>query len=323
MVNHGGGVQLFYIDANHQIWEILEVEPSSWITKNVSGATGAPAAVAGSALTGFFDASGVFTHVFYEGTNGHLYELYGDSQQVWHFDDPTSLARGAPVAASGSALTSFIDGGVMHVFYLGTNNNVYELYWTGGTAWHSDDPTSLAGAPAAGSVGSLTSFVGSGVMHVFYLSSQNVHELYWNGVWHTDDPTSLAGAPVDAPGSALTSFVNTSGSGDTGMHVMYLGTNEHVYALHSVPAWGYFDATAASGGVPAASGSHLASFQDTVTGGVRLYFIATNSHVYELYWPSEGAASETDLTVASGAGATAAMGSALAALGGLAMPFAP
>jgi hypothetical protein len=215
-------------------------------------------------------------------------------------------------------LTSFIDGTVMHVFYFGTNNNVYELYWTGGTAWHSDNPTSLAGAPAAGYVGSLTSFIdGSGFMHVFYLSSGHVHELYWTGgsAWHTDDATAQAGAPSNVGGSALTSFVNTSGIGDTGMHVMYLGGNEHVYTLHSTssPTWGYFDATAASGGVPAVSGSHLTSFQDTVTGGVRLYFLGTNSHVYELYWPSEGSASETDLTVTSG-GTTAATASPLAGL---------
>jgi len=202
----------------------------------------------------------------------------------------------------------------MHVFYLGTDNHVHELYWTGGTAWHKDDPTSLAGAPVATSGSALTSFVASGVMHVFYLNSQNVHELYWNGSWHTDDPTSQAGAPLDAVGSALTSFVNSSGKGDTGMHVIYLGTNGHVYALHSTssPVWGYFDATLASGGVSAANGTKLTSFQDTVTGGVRLYFIGQNAHVYELYWPSEGTASETDLTVPSGASEIAAMGSALA-----------
>jgi len=257
--------------------------------------------------------------VFYEGTNSNIYEFYyegSDANNVYTFDDPTSLAGGAPVAASGSALTSFDDAGVMHVFYLGTNNNVYELYWISGTTWHSDDPTSLGGAPVATSGSALTSFIdSSGYMHVLYFSGQNVHELYWDGgsTWHTDDSTTVAGAPVNASGSALTGFDNTSGSGDTGGHVMYLGTNENVYALSSVTAevWHYFDATSSSGGASAASGSKLKSFKDTVTGGVRLYFLGTNSHVYELYWPSEGSASETDLTAASGSGVTAATGSSL------------
>jgi hypothetical protein len=158
-------------------------------------------------------------------------------------------------------------------------------------------------------------------MHVFYLGTNlNVYELYYTGSWHSDDPTSLAGAPVAGTVSGqlspLTSFINTSGIGDTSMHVMYLGTNEHVYALHYLggTSWGYFDATASAGAPAAASGSALTSFQD-LAGGVRTYFLGANSHVYELYWQTEGHASETDLTVASG-GALAASGSALSGVVG-------
>lgn len=310
-------VNFFYFGTAHQLEWLGELGPphNEWDGSCASCDAGAPAAMAGSGLTSFVDPTDEnYIHVFYEGTNGHIYEVYCDcgvSSQTWTFDDPTSLA-GAPVAASGSALTSFDQGGVMHVFYLGANNNVYELYWVSGKSWHTDDPTSLAGAPVATSGSALTSFLdSSGTMHVFYWNSQNVHEVFWNGSWHTDDPSSLAGAPLGAAGSALTGFDNTGSSGDTGMHVMYLGTNEHVYALHATSAWSYFDATAASGGVPAASGSKLASYQDTATGGVRLDFLGTNSHLYELYWPSEGTASETDLIVNSG-GTSAANGSALA-----------
>jgi hypothetical protein len=325
LVDNFNQPHVYYLTTTNQICEILitGISSSGYTGEETipTSINGAPAPIAGSALTAFVDTnsgSSDFIHVFYEGTNGQVYEFYYDGaggKQVYTFDDPMSLAGGAPGATSGSALTGFMQSGVMHVFYFGTNANVYELYWTGGTAWHSDNPTSLAGAPAAGYVGSLTSYIdGSGFMHVFYLSSGNVHELYWTGgaAWHTDDATTQAGAPANVGGSALTSFVNTSGLGDTGMHVSYLGTNEHVYALHSMssPAWGYFDATAASGGVPAVGGSHLMSFRDTVTGGVRLYFIGTNAHVYELYWPTEGTASETDLIAATG-GTVAASGSAL------------
>jgi hypothetical protein len=325
VINSNNEVQVFYISAN-QVYSIYGGPLSGWWGRCITCAAGAPAAASGSALTSFVDQTGPVDHVFYEGTNGHVYELYclcNNTSGTWHHDDPTSLA-GASVAASGSALTSFIDGGVMHVFYLGTNNHVYELYWISGTAWHHDDPTSLAGASVAASGSALTSFVGSGVMHVFYLNEQNVQEqyvqeLYWNGTWHTDNATSQAGVPqyaLAAVGSALTGFVNTSGIGDTGMHVMYEGSNQHVYALHaaSSPAWGYFDATTECGCIAPIGGSTLASFQDTVTGGVRLYFIDGNLHLEELYWPSEVGVfpTETDITVASGSTATAARGSAIA-----------
>jgi hypothetical protein len=327
VINSNNEVEVFWISAN-QVYSIYGGPLYGWVGRCVTCAAGAPEAATGSALTGF-EASG-YTHVFYEDTNGDVNELYclcSNTSGTWIHDNPTSLAGGAPVAASGSALTSFIYTGVMHVFYLGTNNNVYELYWDGGTAWHHDDPTSLAGAPVAISGSALTSFDdGSGVMHVFYLNSENyqelnVQELYWNGgtAWHTDNATSQAGVPLAslaAVGSALTGFVNTSGIGDTGMHVMYLATNGEVYALHAMssPAWSYFDATTSSGGVAAVGGSALASFQDTVTGGVRLYFLDIDNHLYELYWPTEGAATETDLTVASGSTGTQARGSALAAV---------
>ncbi len=131
-----------------------------------------------------------------------------------------------------------------------------------------------------------------------------------NGDWYYDDTTSLAGAPAAVGGSALTSLINTSGVGDTGVHVNYLGTNENVYDLHYTTAWSYFDPTEVAGAPSAASGSGLTSYQDN-NGGIRLYFIGTNSHVYELYWPAQREASYTDLTAASGTGATAGSGSPL------------
>ncbi len=325
IVDNVGVVHVYYETTTNQICEygINGISSAGFTGYNKMPTSGFTQPETGSAITAFVDpTSGTndIVHVFYEGTNGNVYEMFyngsGAINTVYSYDDPTSLAGGAPIAEFDSPLTSFDDGGVMHVFYLGTNDNIYELYWTGGSTWHQDDPTSLAGgAPLPASGSPLRSFVDiSGNMHVFYVNSQNVREVYWTGgsTWHTDDPTTLAGAPVTVTGSALTSFDNASGLGDTGGHVMYLGTNEHVEALNLTPGvWHYFDATSASGGVAAASGSKLASFQDTETGGVRFYFTGTNNHVYELYWATEGTASETDVTAASGSSTTAASGSAL------------
>jgi hypothetical protein len=319
---------VYYLGTNHQVYEIYGTG-TAWVSDDPSALAGAPVAASGSALTSFIDNSNnnSIPHVFYVGTNQNVYELYFTYTTGWHSDDPTTLS-GAPVAAAGSSLTSFLYFFVhsnvlysgMQVFYLGTNQEVYELVWTGGSAWGVGYPSALAHAPLSAPGSALTSFVDESninepIVHAFYLgTNQNVYELYYTTAWHSDDPTTLAGAPVAVSGSALTSFINT-GSGDTGMHVMFLGTNEHIYAMHwSGNLWGYFDATAASKGVPAVHGSALTSFQD-LAGGSRLYFLGTNSHIYELYWPSESAASETDLTSASG-GTVAASGSALAGVVG-------
>jgi hypothetical protein len=301
-------VHVYYLGTNQHVYELYGAG-TTWQSDDPTSSAGAPVAVSGSALTSII-VSGSVIHLFYRGTNQHVYELYG-SGTTWHSDDPTSLA-GAPIAASGSALTSFNDSGVIHVFYLGTNQNVYELYWT--TAWHSDDPTALAHAPVAVSGSALTSFIDSSVMHVFYLgTNQNVYELYWSGgsAWHSDDPTSLAGAPVAASGSALTSFI---GSGV--MHIFYLGTNQNVYELYwsGGSAWHSDDPTSLAGAPVAASGSALTSFQDLL-GGIRVYFLGTNSHGYQLY-DSQSVWSTTDLTTASGASTTPASGSTLTSLVG-------
>jgi hypothetical protein len=360
-----GTRHVFYLDSGGHVHQLYSTA-SGWSNVDVTALTNAPVAESGSALTSVIDSATNYVHVYYLGTNRQIYELYGTGT-AWHSDDPSSLAN-APAAGSGSALTSIIGtGSVIHVFYLDAVGNIYELYWLGGTSWHSDspsdlagvgpicgyanpsltsfvdfsnshnymhvfclasgevyefywtggsawtedDPRTLAGGPSATPGSKITSFIDNSnnhsIMHVFYLgTNENVYELYYAGwPWHSDDPSTLAGAPVSVSDSALTSFLGSS----SGMHVMFLGTNEHVYELHWLTKWSYFDATAASHGVSAASGSALTSFQD-LAGGARLYFLGANSHVYELYWQTEPTASETDLTVASG-GTIAASGSAL------------
>jgi hypothetical protein len=52
---------------------------------------------------------------------------------------------------SASALTSFLDnsnGSVTHICYLGTNKNVYEMYWSGG--WQQRRSYVLAGTCRVG-----------------------------------------------------------------------------------------------------------------------------------------------------------------------------
>lgn len=370
-----GTRHVFYLDSAGHVHQLYSTA-RSWSDVDLTALTGAPSAQPGSGLTSILDSATNSVHVYF--ANGGIHELYGTGttwfsdnptalagtgampgpgdgptsiigtgsiihvfymQNVqnlielywlggtnWHADSPSSLAgESAPCNNEPSALTSLMDrsngNNIMHVYCLGTFQDVYEFYWTGGSAWHTAVPTSLAKGPGASVNSNITSFIDNSggtasIIHVYYLGTNlNVYELYYTGSWHSDDPTSLAGAPaagvVSGQLSPLTSFINTSGTGDTGIHVMYLGTNDHLYALHwpSGTSWSYFDATASAGAPAAAPDSALASFQD-LAGGVRVYYLGANSHVYELYWQSEGHASETDLTVTSG-GSIAASGSPL------------
>jgi len=183
--------------------------------------------VARSALTSVTDSAGDM-HVYYFGSNNHVYELawFGGS---WHPRDVTGDA-GGQLAVTGSVLTSIADGaGDMHVYYLSSNNHVCELAWFGGS-WHPRDVAGDAGGQPAVAGSVLTSITdGAGDMHVYYLGSNNhVYELAWNsGCWNPRDVTGDAGGQLATSGSVLTSI--TDGAGD--MHVYYLGSNNHVCEL--------------------------------------------------------------------------------------------
>jgi hypothetical protein len=87
-----------------------------------------------SSITGFWD--GQVEHVFYEGTDSHIHEVYHYHGTWW--DHPI----GGVTAASynGQGLTSVWDGSVEHVFYIGyLDKHVHELYFNG--QWWPNDWT--------------------------------------------------------------------------------------------------------------------------------------------------------------------------------------
>jgi hypothetical protein len=288
--------------------------PPSWSTQDLSGLTGDTLAASGSAVAGFSDTVG--EHVFYLGTNQHVYQLdWNSTTYSWSNQDLTAFTGGV-LAASGSALTSFADSSGEHVYYLGTNRHVYQLYFPlGGTAWVDQDLTAFTGGVLAASGSALTSFADSSGEHVYYRgTNQHVYQLDFplgGTAWVDQDLTAFTGGALAASGSALTSFADSSGE-----HVYYLGTNQHVYQLDfplGGTAWVDQDLTAFTDGALAATGSALAgySLNSGSVSGEHVVYLGTNQHIYQLYFEEGGTAwVDQDLTALSG-GAPAASGSAL------------
>lgn len=172
----------------------------------------------------FSDSSG--ESVFYIGPNKHIYHLYG-SNGSWSAGD-MYVNWGAPLAITGSSLTSFSDGAGESVFYIGTNQHVYHLYATGGR-WAAGDMTVNWGAPLAGTGTGLASFSDGAGESVFYAgTNEHIYHLYaTNGRWSPGDMTNTWGAPLAITGSAFEAYSdgpdNYCGSG--GEHVFYSGQN--------------------------------------------------------------------------------------------------
>jgi hypothetical protein len=81
------------------------------------------------------------------------------------------------LAATGSALKSAVFGGKQNVYYLGSDNHVYELAYDG-TKWVSVDLTTAGKGKLAAAGSALTTVVIPHGTSVFYLGSNNhVYEL--------------------------------------------------------------------------------------------------------------------------------------------------
>jgi hypothetical protein len=79
-------------------------------------------------------------HVFFVGEDLHIHELYSSGAN-WFINDLTLGSAGnPPLAASDwylSPITGYWDGSIEHVFYIGSDSDIHELYYNGG--WNTSD----------------------------------------------------------------------------------------------------------------------------------------------------------------------------------------
>jgi hypothetical protein len=200
----------------HELYYPLGVTGATWAVNDLTESAGAPAPVAGSALTSWADV--VNQHVVYEAAGGHVHELYYPlvTGSQWEVNDLMNSA-GAPAAMAGSALTSWVDPWNQHVVYEAIDGHVHELYYPHGkvgASWAVNDLTNSAGAPAPVAGSALTSWADEVNQHVVYeATGGNVYELYYplgkvGATWVVNDLTNSAAAPAATAGSALTSWAD-------------------------------------------------------------------------------------------------------------------
>lgn len=95
-------------------------------------------------------------------------------------------------------LTSFRNTNGQHVYYVGSDHAIYELYWPLQGGWNL---ASLLGSAQFGT--GLTSFNNFNGQHVYYIGTElHIHELFWpQCCWYNND---LLASPVST--SDLSSF---------------------------------------------------------------------------------------------------------------------
>jgi hypothetical protein len=264
------GEHVYYIGVDGHVHHLFYnfssgSETDEDLSASASRSSNCPGPVEGSALASVED--GTNEKVYYVGTNQHICQLSRVQFRilfcnplthlctylyVWGESgtDLTAVAGGTPPRWN-SALTAFADSTGEHVYYISTNQNIYELFWNPATNTEtSRDVTTRFGADAVGATSSLASFSNSIGQHVYYAdASLNVNQINLT-TQVVVDLTRWTGAPLLGGGcgpSPLLSFSNSAGE-----HVYWVGDDDHVHQFYSptnVNNWYNQDLTQAGGGV--------------------------------------------------------------------------
>jgi len=299
-------VNYFTLDTKTNKWHVAELvnKGSGWESSDLTAnAINKTVAAPGSALDRYWAPEGD-QHVNFLDEIGHVHELYiSPSGGPWRDNDLKNAATNGTTARPGSALAGYSQGGDQHVIFLDWNNDVHEIYKTGGKNWYDTDLTRGAsgGTPAApGSALAADWDESSHQQHINFLDeSGHVHELFHfsgSDQWKDNDLTSeTVGASSAAPGSPLARYHQ----GDN-QHVNFidLSGDVHDFECCSTGAWHDTNMTthAANGKPSVQTGNGLISrLAGDWNGAARQqhvnFFVAvtknntTEWHVHELVAP--------------------------------------
>jgi hypothetical protein len=285
-----------YIGTDKHVHELYVTAGAAWVDNDLTTEAGAVPPTVTSAIEGF-RLSDDSQHVFFIGTDNHVYELYVTAGAGWIFNDLTSLARTVLPAA-----TTTLDGYALgddskHVFFIGTDNHIHELFIARGGRWADNDLTTLAGAVPPATTSTLHSHrLSDDSQHVFYIGTDNhIHELYIHSSagWADNNLTTQAGAVPPTPTTALDGYPLS----DDSQHVFYIGTDNHVHELyiHSSAGWADNDLTTLAGAVPPTPATALDGYPLS-DDSKHVNSIGTDNHVHELYFTRDDGWVDNDLT---------------------------
>jgi hypothetical protein len=245
-------VMLYYFDTNQHVnTTYLMFDTGIWLNKDLTAVTSATPASSGSSIATMFAIDGT-THVFYEGSNQHIYHFDCCVAGQWSNEDLTG-STGNNLAATGTKLSILapVSGSVTAlVFYEGPNQHIYTTYYSSSPGWQTQDLTASTGNILAASGTALTSTItaASGAWYVTFVgaANQHIYTLYCCG-WGIADLNANAGSSIVA-GSG-TGLSSVGAADNLYMHEFYLNSSQHVYDLYynlSLPGWLTADLTSSS-----------------------------------------------------------------------------
>ncbi|MGB2921459.1 MAG: hypothetical protein WA944_19830 [Mycobacterium sp.] len=209
---------VFYLRRSDNHVQQLWWDSERWHTQDLSAAVLSPPGLDG-AMVSYVDVAQGIQHVFYVGTDSHLYELWSD-QDGWHLTDLTAVT-GTPAPVPATLAGYMFDAqGTQHVYFVGIDGKLYELF-SQPDGWQRSDLSSQTGAPTpAKNPLAAYAFEAQQTQHVVYQGADGqLYELWWDSSgWQVGNLTAGLGAPKPAPGRMFGYAFETQKT----QHIMYV-----------------------------------------------------------------------------------------------------
>jgi hypothetical protein len=237
-------VHVFYNGAStdNHVYQ-LRIFPGGpgWVWEDLTSLADGIVPEVSRALNGYWGTDNS-QHVNYIGSGNHIHELYrssGAGPTDWTDNDLTVLAGAVQPHANTALVSYWGSDSSQHVFFIGTDDHVHELYIAPGTnGWADNDLTALlAGDGSTPNVNTaLAGFCDDeGGQHLFYVATDgDIHEIYSGaggapGFDHS--LTNAAHALAPNVGTALNAYQGT----DNSRHINFFGVDGHVHEIYGTP----------------------------------------------------------------------------------------
>ena len=198
---------------------------------------------------------------------------------TWADYDITTAGSG-PTASSTTGMSSYADSYGEHVFYVGSDGDIHNLYFNG-SAWHDFNLSTVTNGPPAATNQAQAGDTDSTGEHAFFVGPSNhLYQMYYNfSAWSAVDLTEWGSYQIAPPvlsTSGLASYADNWCN-----NVFYVATDSHLHRLcYSQPNWFDVDMTSWSNGPTVANGSALAGYIDSA--GKHVFYIPGDGHLHEI-----------------------------------------
>jgi hypothetical protein len=227
-------------------------------------------------------------HIFYMGTDAHLWHLERQLAHAWVAQDLT-FTQAAP-AADSRPMAFHVPVGRMHIVYRDRDSNLIVVSRIG-FLWTVVNLTTKFGVTAAsdGAVGMATG-VGTDVFIHYRGVDNQLHQVHWTG--NADDPPTQRILSIDLrlpPMEDDTEASNYFLPGDSSFHVIYHAEDGTLVEIHAGTSfdWGARNMLAGNqGGEPLAARRAAVVFSRDNTQHI-VYSRKSDFHVIELTWQND------------------------------------